>query len=186
MTCDSWSGVSTPCIYNVRKSAGLPTHALPRKVRRGLQWVGCSIFDSFCPPAILYPAAMVRTINFSQTQRGPWKPRAAEMVHAKGPARQPEGLEGPNGNERRCQNTPILFELTGLNRAPDLHRLGFSADSPSVTPPRSRKRAGLYSRRGIEERWGSLVSVFGDVGDWLWRTLGPIWVRSTAFTFSWA
>lgn len=29
--CDSWSGVSTSCIYNVRENDDLPTHALPRK-----------------------------------------------------------------------------------------------------------------------------------------------------------
>jgi hypothetical protein len=87
------------------------------------------------------------------------------------------------GMSEGSQDTPGLCEFTCLNGAPDLHCLGFSADSPDLTPPRSRKRAGPYSGRGIErERWGSLASGYGVVGEWLFQSL--IWVRSTAFAFS--
>jgi hypothetical protein len=70
MTCNSWSGVSTSCIYDGRENIGLPTHSLPRKGPTRSPVGGCIVSDSLCPPAMLYSAAMMRTINFSQIQRG--------------------------------------------------------------------------------------------------------------------
>lgn len=85
------------------------------------------------------------------------------MAHAKWQTRQPENLSGLNGNERRSQDTPGLEELTGLNREPDLHRLGFSADSPGMTTPRSRKgrgfMVGVDSRGGGGVRWRAGMDV---------------------------
>lgn len=188
MTCDLRSVVATLRIYP-KEFQGKGRSSDPCSLRRRHdavssgwpQHLGFSV-----PSRNGIPSAVTRTINFSQTRRGPWRPRASGMAPAEGPARPPEGLRGSSGAEGRSRDASGLCRARWCQPSARSPPLGFSAGSPGMAPPQAGGRRGPVSRGRSGRRARSGAGPGSDLAlpssstfSWAWKRRGPQYPAAT-------